>query len=150
MSMSRGITILTIVLSIIALVFSAGMAVHSAGYGRTASGIYGDSIYVVEGMDVTMNGELVAQDIPADQWLYEGPYAFSDTFTFTVDVSTFPHYIDPTLCFRSRSAGVHVYQGGNLVYSIESHGGQNPPLNLSWHLPVCMMYAFTTCATPMQ
>lgn len=127
MSMSRSITILTIVLSIIALVFSAGMAVHSAGYGRTASGIYGDPIYVVEGMDVTMNGEPVAQDIPAGQWLYEGPYAFSDTFTFTVDLSTFPHYIDPTLCFRSRSAGVHVYQGGNLVYSIESHGGQNPP-----------------------
>ena len=127
MSMSRGITILTIVLSIIALVFSAGMAVHSAGYGRTVSEIYGDPIYVVEGMDVTMNGELVAQDIPAGQWLYEGPYAFSDTFTFTVDLSTFPHYIDPTLCFRSRSAGVHVYQGGNLVYSIESHGGQNPP-----------------------
>ena len=127
MSMSRSITILTIVLSIIAIVFSAGMAVHSAGYGRTVSEIYGDPIYVVEGMDVTMNGELVAQDIPAGQWLYEGPYAFSDTFTFTVDLSTFPHYIDPSLCFRSRSAGVHVYQGGNLVYSIESHGGQNPP-----------------------
>lgn len=41
----------------------------------------------------------------------------------------------------------------NLVFTTEtgepSTKAGESALNLSWHLPVYMMYAFTTCATPM-
>lgn len=126
MRKGRGFIIFASIVIALALLFSLDALLDSLRFSQVFSHIYHDPIHVVGGMDVYVNGTMYKENLAPGQWRYDGSYGFSDTFTFTVDLATFPYCTDPTLCFRSRSSEVHVYQGSRLVYSLESTGGQDP------------------------
>ena len=90
---------------------------------QTFSYVFHETYEVLGGFDVYLNGKLIAQDISGS---FIGPDTgnFSDEYVLKTrieNVST--SYSDPTLCFRSYSSAVEVYQDGRKVFSLAD---QNP------------------------
>ena len=112
-----------VIIIIAASLFFTVMISGALRLPQTFSYVFHETYEVLGGFDVYLNGKLIAQDISGS---FIGPDTgnFSDEYVLKTrieNVST--SYSDPTLCFRSYSSAVEVYQDGRKVFSLAD---QNP------------------------
>ena len=108
---------------IISALFFTYMLAGALRLPQTFSSVFHETYEVLGGFDVYLNGKLIAKDV-SGSFIGKDTGNFFDEYVLKTkieNVST--SYSDPTLCFRSYSSAVDVYQDGRKIFSLAD---QNP------------------------
>ena len=108
---------------IISALFFTYMLAGALRLPQTFSSVFHETYEVLGGFDVYLNGKLIAKDV-SGSFIGKDTGNFFDEYVLKARIENVnTSYSDPTLCFRSYSSAVDVYQDGRKIFSLAD---QNP------------------------
>ena len=102
----------------ISALFFIIMIAGSLRFQQPSSRIFMESYEMLGSFDVYLNEKLIAQNVTG-HFTGEETGRFSDEYVLKTELGNISgNYNDPTLCFRSYSSAVEVYQDGKRIFSL--------------------------------